>query len=167
MDLYWAQLCGATSCGQKVICNPCHIWRPSALLTPYHCSTQHPTTMYILCYISGWSAAMHLLWVALHVMFVHYHDGQVVLYGSAQCRTPKYTTAGVRRYVMCVHCNMTASNMSPQDPTTHQPLNPCCHKVTKMHTTINYLVPLGSNVSDLLSFEKILILQTSAVCKID
>ena len=51
-------------------------------------------------------------------MFVHYHDGRVVLYGSAQCRTPKYTTAGVRRYVMCVQCNMTASNMSPQDPTT-------------------------------------------------
>ena len=67
---------------------------------------------------------------------MHCDDGWVVLYGSA-CSMPhiaKYTTAGVRRYVMCVQCNMTASNMSPQDPTTtHQPLNPwTCHKVTKM-----------------------------------
>ena len=98
----------------------------------------------ILRYISAWSAK-HPLWVALHgihVMFVHYHDGRVVLYGSAQCRTPKYTTAGVRRYVMCVQCNMTASNMSPQDPTTHQPLNPCCHNMTQMHIGLySYPVP--------------------------
>ena len=62
----------------------------------------------------------------------------------AQCHIAKYTTAGVRRYVMCVQCNMTASNMSPQDPTTtHQPLNPCpCHKVTKMHLgPYSYPVP--------------------------